>query len=459
MKSSKSETHVKFHKIPQIQFAAEKKLTSYAGLVLFQALAEWLGLKERLRRCFHHIHRGSIYGLPKIMWLLILHIMLGFRRLRGLDYYRDDPLVARVVGLRRLPDVATVSRALKSCDETCFENLRGLNRELVLGRLRSENLARLTVDFDGTVQSTRGHIEGTAVGFNKKKKGARSYYPLFATIAQLDQFYDLCHRPGNVHDSNGAAFFMPQVLWRLRRELPLTQLECRIDSAFYQERIFGVLQALEAEFTCTVPFERFPKLKTIVEGRRHWHALGKDLCYFESEWKPECWDRRYRLLFIRQRRPAPHKGPLQLDLFAPKEHLFEYKVIATNKTNSAKHVLLFHQGRGTQEKLFGEAKQHAALDTIVSRRKVSNQVFTLLGMIAHNLSRELQMVAHPAQRSTSTRRASLWRFDSLGTIRQRLLHKAGSLTRPQGALTLTLNANETIEKEIRHYLDELLKAA
>jgi hypothetical protein len=120
---------------------------------------------------------------------------------------------------------------------------------------------------------------------------------------------------------------------------------------------------------------------------------------------------------------------------------------------------LFHQGRGTQEKLFGEAKQHAALDTIVSRRKVSNQVFTLLGMIAHNLSRELQMAAHRPQRNQSARRTSLWTFLSLGTIRQRLLHKAGSLTRPQGVLTLTLNANETIEKEIRHYLDALLPAA
>jgi hypothetical protein len=26
------------------------------------------------------------------------------------------------------------------------------------------------MDFDGSVQSTKGHAEGTAVGFNKKKK-------------------------------------------------------------------------------------------------------------------------------------------------------------------------------------------------------------------------------------------------------------------------------------------------
>ena len=60
----------------------------------------------------------------------------------------------------------------------------------------------MTLDYDGSVLSTGRHAEGTAVGFNKKKKGARSYYPLFCTVAQTDQVLDVHHRPGNVHDSN-----------------------------------------------------------------------------------------------------------------------------------------------------------------------------------------------------------------------------------------------------------------
>ena len=35
-------------------------------------------------------------------------LLLGFRRLRDVDYYRDDPVVLRLLGLRRLPDVATL---------------------------------------------------------------------------------------------------------------------------------------------------------------------------------------------------------------------------------------------------------------------------------------------------------------------------------------------------------------
>ena len=62
----------------------------------------------------------------------------------------------------------------------------------------------MTSDFDGSVQSTKRHAEGTAVGFNKEKKGARSYYPLFCTVAQTGQVLDVLHRAGNVHDSKGA---------------------------------------------------------------------------------------------------------------------------------------------------------------------------------------------------------------------------------------------------------------
>ena len=75
-------------------------------------------------------------------------------------------------------------------------------------RLVAERFASVTLDFDGSVLSTGRHAEGTAVGFNKKKKGARSYYPLFCTVAQTDQVLDVHHRPGNVHDSNGADTFI-----------------------------------------------------------------------------------------------------------------------------------------------------------------------------------------------------------------------------------------------------------
>ena len=122
MKSSKAQTHARFHKIPRLEFEKEGRLTSYSGLVVYQALFVALDLKRKLRRCFAHLAVTPIYGHAKVMLLLVVHLTLGFRRLRGMDYYRGDPLVARIVGLRKLPDVSTVSRTLATMDAISVAN-------------------------------------------------------------------------------------------------------------------------------------------------------------------------------------------------------------------------------------------------------------------------------------------------------------------------------------------------
>jgi hypothetical protein len=47
-------------------------------------------------------------------------------------------------------------------------------------------------------------------------KGARSY-PLFCTVAQTGQVFDLLHDAGNVHDSHGAQAFIVHCIERIAR--------------------------------------------------------------------------------------------------------------------------------------------------------------------------------------------------------------------------------------------------
>ena len=94
-----------------------QNLTSYSGLILFQHFFSLVGLKKRLWRCFRHLKTNPIYAHHVMVMLLVVHLIVGHRRLRDLDYYRDDEMVMRVLGLKRLPDVSTVSRSLRSADE------------------------------------------------------------------------------------------------------------------------------------------------------------------------------------------------------------------------------------------------------------------------------------------------------------------------------------------------------
>jgi len=458
VRSSKAQIQAKFHKIPVIRFE-DQQLTSFSGLLLFQQLFKRIDLKTRLKKCFAHLKTSPIFGRHLVVMLLIVNLLIGFRRLREVDYYRDDPIVLRLMGLRKLPDVATISRALSQMESDGVGNVRKLLRSMVIEGLQRERLARLTMDFDGSVQSTKGHAEGTAVGYNKSKKGARSYYPLFCTVAQTGQFFDLLHRPGNVHDSNGAAEFMLDCFEQARSALKKTIFESRIDSAFFNQDVLSNYDRNHVKFSASVPFERFPQLKAMIEQRKRWHRIDKQWSFFETQWKPKSWNSTFRFIFTRKKTKKQHKGPLQLDLFEPRDFNYDYKVIVTNKYESAKSVVLFHNGRGSQEAIFGDAKNDAALDAIPTKRLAGNQVFTLCAMMAHNLSRELQMLAAPSATRALPKRPAAWSFEKLDTLRHRIIQRAGRLTRPQGELTLTLSANHAVRKDLLHFLSVLKKAA
>jgi hypothetical protein len=244
----------------------EQDLTSFAGLVIFQRLFAHLGLYKRLARCFRHVKVRSIYPCAKIILLLVVHFLLGFRCLRQSGFYADDPMLLRVLGLKRLPSVSTISRSLSSLDKTSVESLETLRTDLVLDRLAELDSARITLDFDGSVIGTKRQAEGAAVGFNKNKKGQRSYYPLYCTVAQTGQVLGVLNRSGNVHDSNGAREFIVKCITAVRQvRTSRTLIEVRMDSAFFSDQIVQTLEDIGVRYTISVPVERFGALKAMID--------------------------------------------------------------------------------------------------------------------------------------------------------------------------------------------------
>ena len=62
----------------EIQLEAQR-LTSHAGLVVFQRLFARLGLKESLQQCFRHLPERGAYPAHAIVLLLVVHLLLGCR--------------------------------------------------------------------------------------------------------------------------------------------------------------------------------------------------------------------------------------------------------------------------------------------------------------------------------------------------------------------------------------------
>jgi len=460
VKFSKAQVRKPVHAIPTIQFE-NKQLTSFGGAVLLQALFQGLNLRQRLCSAFREGATGS-YGLDTVFYLLVTQLMLGLTRLRDCDAYRHDPLLKRVLGLRQLPDVSTISRTLSQAASPMFDAVRKLIRALVLERLRLSALLRVTLDFDGSVQSMKRKAEGSAVGFNKAHKGQRSYYPLFCTIPQLGMFFDFHHRSGNVHDSNGADHFIRACVGHIKSALKsVVVLEARLDSAFFQEKLLDSLAQLGVEFSASVPFERFAKLKKIVQTTSDWQRINDLWSFSEISWRPHCWAKScdYRIILYRRRSVVQRKGPLQLDLFEPRDTEFEYKVVVSNKKIGAAALLTFHNGRGVQEAMFGEAKNGAGLEYVPSRRLIGNQLFCAAATLAHNLGRDMMWQTAAKSPETTPNRAPSIPLRSLESLQKHLFHRAGRLTNPQGNVVLTISANLRTQREIENAMSMLRPAA
>ena len=441
VKSTKAAIYSKQSAIPSVKFE-EQNLTSYSGLVIIQKFFKEIGLKERLNKCVRHLPNTRQYNFTTILFCLIIHSLIGFRKLTDVQYYGDDPMVRRVTALHSYPSASTLSRMLSEYDAKSVEKVQDLNRNICLERIAKESLNRVTLDFDGSVLSTKRHSEGTAVGFNKKKKGLRSYYPLQCTIAQTGQVLDVLHRSGNVHDSNGASELVIRCVEAARENNPDAIIEVRMDSAFFSDYMVKVLEDIGVEYTITVPFERLTTLKTMITERRVWWPMNGRVSFFEKKWKPSSWSKKSRFLFIRQKTAVQGKNPVQLDLFEPKESKFDYKVIITNKKCVSRKAVKFHEGRGYQENIFSELKSQLNMEYIPCRKWNGNKIYLLSNFLVHNLGRELQMsLSSPAKRNNESR-SPLWVFEGIGSIRQKLIHRAGRLTNEAGKIVLTMNLNK-----------------
>lgn len=92
------------------------------------------------------------------------------------------------------------------------------------------------------------------------------------------------------------------------------------------------------------------------------------------------------------------------------------------------------------------------MEYVPVRGLCGNQVYCWSAVLAHNLTRELQMQSADRQHRTTPKRRNLWGFETLGTLRQRLIRRAGRLIRPQGWRTLVLSGSDRVRHDMARYL-------
>ena len=307
-------------------------------------------------------------------------------------------------------------------------------------------LNRLTVDMDGTVVQAGNQVGWAFRGFNPHRKKNKSYYPLFAHLAQTGQILKSRNRPGNVHDSKGADAFLRELIGELRGQFGRSRkLEFRTDAAFFNEKILKRLERSRSEFAIKAPFWPWLGLKEVVAGRKRWHRVSDEIDGFSIKHFIEPWNITVRIAIYRKRVRHRTAKNFQLDLFSPDDGYFEYSAVATNKSLTVQRLWYFAAGRGGQEKTFAELRSQFALDVVPTKSYAANSAWQQLNVLAHNLCRSFQLDTIAETKGISRKRTCTHLLNTIRTIRFRIINKAGRLVRVSGRNALRMATNSSTQ--------------
>lgn len=442
----------------KIEFAAQD-ITAYGGLELIRRYFRVIELHRRVQSAFAAHGLGGDYRAIDMILVILGLLLVGGRRLEHLGYVCEDPLVKRFCALMRLPRDRSVARWLKRFTWKSLQALVEINSQMVCEAIERQGLARLTVDIDGSVITTGATVSWAFRGFNPHHRKDPSYYPILAHLAQTGHILRVKNRPGNVHDSKGAVAFLRDLIEDLRARLPRhLPLEFRMDGAFFQREVIGLLERRGAAYAIKVPFFKWLGLVALIRERSRWHPLPEGMGFFELSLTVPAWEKSLRVVIYRKVVHHKSRKNYQLDLFDPDDGYFEYSAVTTNMALSAASLWDFMAGRGAQEKTFAELKGEWAFDVVPTHHYGANSAWQQISILGHNLLRNFQLQTTATQKPRTRKRTFHFLLQSLKTLRFKLIHQPARLLRPQGYCVLRFSVAKPAQALIQ-MIDQKLKMA
>jgi hypothetical protein len=451
--------HARVNRNLPLEFT-EAKLTSYAGLELFDRYLRRIGFNDLVRTAFSGARLGGDFGVVTMMRLLIGLLVVGGRRLDHLAYLATDPLMRRFARVRLWPSVRTVSRWLKRFTMKTVERLAALNAAVIAQILPRLRLRTLTVDVDGVVVSTGLQVERAERGYNPHHRKVPSYYPITAHLAETTHVLRVRNRSGNVHDSRGAVAFLRELWGQLASfGVPSSQIRFRMDSAFFQQDVLRWLAWREFGYSIKVPFHHWLDLQQFIRSSPRWTRVTAEVSGFvvpavANPWGTPLWVAIYR----RRVRHRTAKN-FQLDLFDPNDGYYEYSAITSNLHYTLANLWHFMAGRGAHEKTIAQLKSGLAFHTVPTLAYAANSAWQQLVALTHNLLTNFQIDTGAEQRRRSRKHTALPRLSTVQTLRFTLFHRAALLVRPAGKSILRLAKNPATENLFTRIERELPCAA
>jgi len=335
------------------------------------------------------------------------------RKLTHVAYFRRDPVVPAMLGIRRVASASVLSRffsgfASAGKNLTCF---RALWR-WCLERLPSRP-GGYTLDLDSTrLLHEDGHQEGVRAGYTRL--GVKPcLHPLLAVISEVRLVAQLWLRAGHATCGNNTTAFFLDLWHNLPRHVRLRGV--RPDSGFCLPELLDLWEQLRLP-TSSSPNCPSP-IRNMLRGGLVWTATevrGTDVA--EMAYQTLSWSQPRRLILIRHRvAERPEAGGKKL-IDVP-GYVFQALVTSLPASEPPLAVWRHYNGRADCENVIKELQQGFALTSLCLQSFWATEAALSLATLTYNLTTLFQRHLGWQQKVT-LHSLRFWLFITPGIIAQ-----------------------------------------
>ncbi|OIO75514.1 MAG: hypothetical protein AUJ85_02820 [Elusimicrobia bacterium CG1_02_37_114] len=398
----------------QISFT-EKNITHFGGLFLIHKFCQKLKLKWLLQRYIKFHQRNQEYQTAEFILVLIYIMIAGIGRIENTKSLGYNGVIQKILGIKKFPHSTAIRRFLYRLTPDGIRQIVKVHN-IIQGKIFciSHPKTSITLDIDGTVLTVFGKQQRTKVGFNPKRRGARSYMAMLCFESDREFWYGSL-KSGNVSQVTVAPYIIKECLEKL--PYPIYRIRIRGDKIFYSHKF--IEDYLEQENICyTIEADtEGAGIRSEMEQAKYCHYKG-DWEVAEFRFQPTNWEKSHR--FVVQRRPIPEDPDerSQLKLFEMSN--YGYRVVVTNLRIKSRYIWNFHSMRAQgAEQNIKELKLNYPLAKIPTHEYTANIAYFQILLLAFNIVNWFKWLCLPDD----------YRYKTLQTIREQLLCVQARLTK------------------------------
>jgi len=393
-------------------------LTAYGGMALWSSFLHKRKVRAALKPLLPQEPTSpNAFDPSDVALSLMGGIICGADKLSRAAYLRDDPAIAKVLGVEAIASQSTFSRFVNSFDKSASDGLNGLH-QWAMGRLPSLREG-YTLDLDSwSLLHRDGHQEGVRVGHTPI--GLKPCHrPLIACLAEPKLVAGFWLREGNAQCSHQVPECVSLLLDALPRHIRISCV--RADAGFYHEKVLQMLELRHLHYI--VAMRLYTKWqKYCRHSDKAWTPTdipGIDVQEIESNVLPR------RILIIRQR-VSERPEAMGKELLEVPGYRFQALITNLPSRWSVLSVWRRYNGRGESENRIKELGNQFGVKGFCCRSFWATQAICQFAIWAYNLCVLFQ------------RELGLLEKVEVQTLRFRLFCRAAVWSLSQGKPTLKL---------------------